>query len=251
MQLFSWYLFVAAHACLALCCVGLLRLQARTKYRAFLTYVVFQLVQFATTFSLDKLLPRSAASLVTYRWVSVAGDAVSTILTLIVLYELADQLVLSRSTLIRPLRSVLRWSGAVLILIAAAVSGVIAHPGIARVTNIFATLTFSSNLIMLGLLLVLLIFSRALQVPWRSLPAGIALGFGINASAEMAASFLMSSFGSPRYLTMDLIRMAALLGCVVVWTVYVFLPERVVASPGLQRHVLEFWDQEMQRMVHR
>ena len=251
MQLVSWYLFIAAHATLLVCLVGLLRLRGRPRYRAFITYVVVQLVQFATTYVLYRLFLRSLVSYVTYHWESVAGDTVSAILTLIVLYELADQLVLSRSILVRPLRSVLRWSGAVLILIAAAVSGAIAHPGITRVTNVFATLKFSSNLIVLGLLLVLLVFSRALQVPWRSLPAGIALGFGINASAEMAASFLMSAFGSPSYLTMDLVRMAALLGCVSVWTIYVFLPERATPRAGLQRKELEFWDQEMQRMVHR
>ncbi|MBV9615748.1 MAG: hypothetical protein JO031_09850 [Ktedonobacteraceae bacterium] len=168
-----------------------------------------------------------------------------------VLYELANELMLSRSSSANLLRSLLRWTGATLLLVAAIVSASFSQPAIMRVMKVFQTLDFSSNLIIIGLLLSLLLFSRMLHISWRSLPSGIALGFGVLASAEMAASSLLSLLGRPGYVKVDLVRMAAFHMCVLVWLFYIFFPPKapIMRGTGLKKLELETWGQKLGRMV--
>jgi hypothetical protein len=246
-------LFIAAHVILAACTVVFVRQQRWKEYPIFLAYAVCELVSFLVAYTLDCLLLRSLVSLATYQWTLVYADLIRTAVELAVLYELADKLILSRSLLGATLRPLLRWSGAVLLLIAAAVSVWFARPGLERAVNVFEILNFASHLIVVGMLLVLLLFSHALQVPWRSLSAGLALGFGITSGMEMASSALVTAFGTKSLIPVDVIRMSAVLICATVWLLYVLLPDRSVAlcDITLGKSEMEFWDHELQRMVQR
>ena len=250
MQLFSWYLFLAANALFAACLVALLCQPKRKQYPIFLAYLVCELVGFLVAETIIHLVWRSRVSPGTYQWTAVA-TVITTAVELAVLYELADKLILSRSVLGTTLRPLLRWSGAVLLLIAAAVSASLAKPGLVRVVNAFEMLNFASHLIVFGILFVLLVFSHALQVPWRSLSAGIALGLGISSGGEMASSGLFSAYGAKSLLLGDIIRESAFLLCGAVWLVYILLPDRSVLWPGnrLGKSEIEFWDHELGRMV--
>jgi len=252
-QLVSWYLVIAAHAVLAACLVGFVRRQRWKEYPIFLAYVVCELITFLVAYTLVHLFWRSQVSQLTYQWTVVYASVISTAVEVAVLYELADKLILSRSLLGATLRPLLRWSGAVLLLIAASVSVFVAHPGLDRVVNVFETLNFASHLIVFGILFVLLVYSHALQVPWRSLSAGIALGLGISSGVEMSSSALVSAFGAKTLIPADFISIAALLLCSTVWLVYILLPDRSVPRSGkrLVKSELEFWENELQRMVHR
>ena len=252
MQLLAWYLFIAAHVILAACVVAFVRQQRWKQYPIFFAYAVCELVSFLVAYTLGCLLLRSLVSSDTYQWAVVFAEVLSTAVQLAVLYELADQLILSRSLLRATLRSLLRWSGAVLLLIAAALTALLAHPGMDRAVSVFEMLNFASNLIVVGILFVLLLFSHALQVPWRSLSAGLALGFGITSGLEMASSALVSVLGGKSLIPVDVIRMSAFLICAAVWLVYVLLPDlSLVSGIRLEKSEMEFWDHELQRMVQR
>jgi len=252
-QLLAWYLFIAAHVVLAACVVALLLKQSWKQYPVFLAYAVSELVSFLVAYTLEGLLSRSLISLATYRWASVYANLITTAIELAVLYELAHKLILSRSVLGATLRSLLRWSGAVLLLIAAVVSVFIANPGLDRVENVVQMLNFASHLITVGILFVLLVFSHALQVPWRSLSAGLALGFGINSGTGLASSALVAALGPKSLIPVDVVETSALLLSTTVWLVYVLLPDRSVVLPGIRlgKSEIEFWDHELQRMVER
>jgi hypothetical protein len=253
MQLLAWYLFIAAHLGLGVFAVGLIRLRRWREYPIFLAYVGCELASFLIVYVLDHLLLRSIVSTAAYQWTLLVSDMVCTALEVGVLYELADRLILSRSTVGRTLRPLLRWSGAILLLIAAAVSALLAHPGLQRAENAFEALNFASHLIVIGILFVLLAFSQALQVPWRSLAVGVAMGFGIDAGIEMLSSAGVAALGVNSLILMDVFRMSALLICVLVWFAYVLLPHRSTAfsTITLGQSEMEFWDQELQRMVRR
>jgi hypothetical protein len=252
-QLVSWYLFIAAHAVLAACLVAFVRRQRWKEYPIFLGFVVCELVSFLVAFTLAHLQWHSLVSRPTYLWTAVYASVISTAVEVAVLYELADKLILSRSLLGATLRPLLRWSGAVLFLIAAAVSVFVADPGLERIVNVFETLNFASHLIVFGILFVLLVYSHALQVPWRSLSAGIALGLAISSGVEMSLSALVSAFGAKSLIPADFISMSALLLCSTVWLIYILLPDRSVPRSGkrLVKSELEFWEHELQRMVRR
>jgi hypothetical protein len=141
-----------------------------------------------------------------------------------------------------------------MLLLLSAVAGAML-PGISvqHVANIFQALDFTSSLLQTGLLLALFLFSRVLHIAWRNQSTGVALGFGIAASLELATAALRTYFGTSGFIAVDIVQMAAFHLSVVVWLVYVFLPERVptFSGGGLQKSEIEFWNQELQRMVRR
>lgn len=253
MQLLSWYFYIASNLVVAACLLGLFHRRRSADYPFFLSYLVLQLVSFLVAYTLDRLILRSPDWLVQYRWAVIISLVASAAIEICVLYELADRLILSRSSLGETLRPLLQWSGGILLMVSSAASAILLPAGLNRLVRIFEILNFSCHFIVLGMLFVLLVFSEALQVPWRSLPAGIALGFGISSSIEIASSALVSAIGSKSLLPIDLIRMCAFLACALVWLAYVFLPDRSLsaAGPGIGKPEMELWDQELQRMVRR
>jgi hypothetical protein len=246
------YLWIAPHLLLALCLIGLLRNGRYKKFPIFFTYIVFEEVLFCGLLTIYLPALRPVASLEGYRWVLVIGTVVSAILQLATLYEIANVLILDRWYLARALRPLLRWTVALLILGTAAVSATLSQTGMQRVMNVFEVLNFSSSVINLGLLVALLLFTRALHVAWKSLPAGVVLGFGISSSVEMIASSLIS-LGKTSYINIDYMRMAAFHACVLVWLVYTFRQERSPQSidSGIPKPDLEAWNQDLQRMIER
>jgi hypothetical protein len=244
------YLWFAPHLLLGLCLIGVSRRKLQSQCPIFFGYVVAEITIFLVFVPLNLLSVYSLLSLVAYQWATVIGTVILSVFELGVLYELSNELVLSRLSLAAAFRALLRWTAGVLLLIAAVVSAWFSQPGVRRVMAVFQTLDFSSSLIKIGLLLVLLLFTRALHISWRRLPTGIALGFAISASIEMAAAAFLSA-GHSAYVRIDILRMAAFHISVLVWLIYIFLPERLprFTGTGLHKSDLELWDQELRRMV--
>ena len=253
MVFFRFYLWVAPHLLLALCLAELLRKRRYKEFPFFFSYIVLEEGLFAALIFVYFLLLHSAASLTTYRWILVIGTALSAILQLATLYEIGNSLILNRWYQARILRPLLRWAAALLLLTAATTSALFSQNGMQRVMNVFQVLNFSFSVINLGLLVVLILFTRALAVSWKSLPAGVVLGFGISSTVEMIASALISVLGKAGYVNLDYLRMGAYHACVLVWLVYTIRADdsEQPKRGRLQNSELEFWNQELQRMVER
>jgi len=247
-QLYFW---IAPHVLLAFCLVKILRMGVQKQFPIFVTYIFFQELHFVLLLTVNLLILRSHASVLTYRWLLIIGIVISGLLQLASLYEISAGLVMRHSPLARALWPLMRWAAALFVLVAATVSGVISQPGIQRVTNAFEVLNFSAGVINIGMLIALLAFTRVFHLPWRSLAVGLVLGFGINSSIEMVATVLMSTIGSRGYIAIDLVRMGGFHICVLVWMIYVFRPEKSaeVVGQGLPKVDLEFWNEELQRLV--
>src|SRR5579864_1444563 len=179
MSFLRLYLWVAPNVLLALCMVGLLRRGLWRQYPTFFSYLVVALAQFGTLITINLLLLRSILSLATYRWGLVISTGLTAVVEFGVLYELADELIFSRSSLGRVLRPPLRWAGALLLLLAAASSALLHEAGVERAVKVFDQLDFASSLISVGLVGTLLLFSRALHVSWGGVASGVALGFAV------------------------------------------------------------------------
>jgi hypothetical protein len=246
----SYYLWIAPHILLSIFLICLLGRKLQRQLPIFVSYVVFELVQFIVLFTIYLHSPFSA---VIYKWTLVVGTGISSILELGVIYELANELLLSRSTVASILRPVLQVILALLVLGAAMGSGAVSEISVQRVTNIFEMLDFSSNLIEAGMVLALFIFARALRVSWHSWIAGVALGFGVSASIDLVSAALRAEWGSRAFIAADLTQMTGFHVCVIIWFLSLFLADRTPPFPDgkLKISDLELWDQELQRMVQR
>ena len=246
----SYYLWIAPHILLGVFLICLLYRGLQRQLPIFISYVVFELVQFIVLFTIFLHSPFPPAI---YKWTLVVGTGVSSILELGVIYELANELLLSRSSLSSVLRPVLQVILALLVLGAAIGSGAFSGISVQRVTNVFEMIDFSSNLIETGMVLALFIFARALRVSWHSWAAGVALGFGISASVDLVSAALRAEWGKRAFIAADLTQMAAFHVCVVIWLVSLFVSHRTPPFPDgkLKISDLELWDQELQRMVQR
>lgn len=250
MLFLRYYLWIVPHLLVGFLLISALRKRLYKLLPIFFIYLVFELAQFLTLFAISRM---SSFSMVGYRWVLVAGLAIGTSLELGVIYELANDLLLPRSSLVGVLRPLLRRCGAALLLLAAILSATLREVSVERVMNIFQVLDFSSSLLLAGLLVTLFLFSRALHVSWRSWSTGVALGFGVSACIDLASAALRAEFGGNGFIAVDVTQMAAFHVCVVIWVVYLFLPQLApqFVGRGLEKSDLEFWDQELQRMVRR
>lgn len=245
-----YYLWIAPHLLLAVVFVISLRRGVHRQLPIFYSYAAFELAQFLTLFTISRVSPFPNT---TYRWALVLGMTISAFLILAVIFELANDLLASRSSLAGVLRPLLRWGTAALLLCAAIACAILPALGVQYLLNMFQVLDFTSSLLQTGLLLSLFLFSRALHIAWRSWTVGIAVGFGISASINLATAALRAEFGRTGLIAVDITQMAAFHACVVIWLVYLFLPERAprFAGGGLEKSQMEFWDQELERMVRR
>ena len=245
-----YYLWIAPHALLAVFLVCLFRRRWQRQLPVFTSFVVFKLIQFAVLFAISLHSPFSAPM---YRWALVFGAAISSILELAVIYELANELLLSHSSRASVLRPALRGLLAVFLLGAAIGSGALSDISLQRVFNVFEVVDFSSNLIQAGMVLALFIFARALRLSWKSWVAGVALGFGVSACIDLASAALRAGFGSSSFIAVDVTEMASFHVSVVIWLVTVFLADHTPPFPESQLKLsdLEVWDHELKRMVRR
>jgi hypothetical protein len=250
MHFLRYYLWIAPHLLLGFLLISFLRRGLQKRLPFFLAYVVFELVQFLILLVLN--LP--AFSRGHYSRVYVLGLVVSTFLKFGIVYELCTDLVVSHSSLATTLRPLMRWMAALFALVAALVVAA-ALPGarIQGVEDVFHFLQLSASVILAGLLIVLFVFTKVLRISWHSFATGVALGFGVFAAIEVATAAFRANFADPGNIVIDLLQMAAYHSCVVIWLVYVVLdrPATNFSGTGLQKSDLQFWDQELQRMVQR
>lgn len=251
MYFLRWYLWIGPNVLLGIFLAVLVMRGRARQFPALSRYVLFQLTLFLALVSTVILARHSLASLSTYRWILVFGVAGSSILELVLIYQIANFLLAPTSALAKALRSTLQWAAGILIVIAVPISASFSQNGTQRVLHAFEVLNFSTYLINLGVLVALLLFTKALHISWRSFASGIVLGLGIDATVEIVSSTALSTFGARGFITVDLLRMAAFHACVVIWLIYAFVPERVAQSEGaaLERAEIEEWAEQLRRMV--
>lgn len=221
------YLWIAPNVLLLLALAGILRHQRQTEHPLFVSYLILQLGYFSAAFSVDWMGARHLTSRSTYLWIFIIGLVLSAVLEISVLYELAHALIFSPVKRVSQLRRFLQWTLGILSLLGIGLAATLAWSSKERLINIAQTLNVVASVIALGLLVALILLTVVLNVPWRSLQAGIALGFGISAAAELAGSGVLSQLGGSKsgYIAADLVRMSGFHVCALIWFLYVLLPE--------------------------
>ena len=255
MLFIRYYLWVAPHLLVLIALLWMFPRKLHKQCSFFVVYLMLQLASFVNMFTVDFLGAWHLATRNEYLWTLVIWQGVTAVAEMAVLYELAAKLIFSRFKDSSLLRSALQWATGTSVLLAVLASASLAWTSSERLLNIFQTLDAFTNLVALGLLFAIVVLTRVLSIPWRSLNAGIALGLGVSAATELAGSDILSKLGTSTkgYITSDLVRMAGFHICTVIWLVYILLPgsSRGKSEPDLQVSELEFHSQQVQRMAGR
>jgi hypothetical protein len=249
------YLWIAPHFLLLLTILAIFYRRRHRQHPLFLAYLVVQLAYFGSAFTEDFLIFHHLASRDLYLWTLIVGLGFSAVAEVAVLYELTGALIFSRLKKSSSIRTVLRWTLALLLMLGTAVAASLGSSSPERLIAMFQSINVIVYVIALGLLFGIVVLTKALSIPWRSLHAGIALGFGIAAAGELAGTGVLSAIGRSKsgYIAADIVRMSAFHVCALIWLIYVLLPERRPPdrAPALSVTDLENRAEELQRMVQR
>ena len=245
------YLWIMPHVVQVFVLLIFLKKRLHKQLPLFCVFTVFEILRFVLLFTVSRFVTDSSIDV--YLWFLTCTEAIDAALQLAVLYELTQNLIFSRTSLGGMLRRVFMWTAAGLVLVAAATSGSLHDISRQKIVNGFEILDFSTGLVQVGILVALVLFSRVLRISWRGHATGVALGFGVSACIELATAALRAEFGRPAFIAIDITQMFAFHVSVVIWLIYLLLPDRSPAfsGHGFEKSDIQLWDQELQRMTGR
>lgn len=155
--------------------------------------------------------------------VSIAGFA----LELAVIYELANKVLLSHSSLAKVFGTAPRWSASVLFLLVTLLGALLPQHARTLALQAYSTLSLSLNLMDLALILGLLLTTRFFGLSWGIVPAGAALGIAITDAGCAVGAVLLAQFGHPRFFV-DFIRLGSFDVAGLIWLISVCFVERKI-----------------------
>jgi hypothetical protein len=254
-QRFFWYyLWIAPHALQIAVAVIMIRRRLYREFPIFLSYTLFEVLQFAVLFP---LMHFEKFSNVQYQSVHAAGDAFSIALRFGVIHEIFENVFRQYPALNQLGRLLFRWATGLLVVVAVFVALSTSGPDIERVGAGLLITSRAISIVQCGLLVFLLLFSSYFGLSWRNYVFGTALGLGIYASVELATSAILWQFGPQLGSRLDLdtvnlIIMASYHCSVLVWLFYFLSPEPVLREVrSVPSHELESWNRELERLLQR
>ena len=203
------------------------------EYPLFFAYTISHLVRFAILFYSYHLGMRDL-----YRDAYLSLEMVNAVLKFGVICELFSR-VFQPYEGIRGLGStLLRWASVILILVAVVIAASSPGSDSDKFLAGFYAMERSVEIVQGGLLFLLFLLSSFLGLRWKQDAWGIALGFGVVTSVDLAAFTLRAQLGVVGQDTLSLISNAAYDCAVIVWlvTLYAQKPEHHF------EHRIQSWD---------
>jgi hypothetical protein len=248
--LLLFYLWIAPHVVQAAILGVMIHRKQYKQFPMFFWYTGFEILQFLILLLVNYFRLISHEH---YHVLFSLGSAVSTVLRFCIIFEILAHVFRNYPALNRSGKMLFR--AATLILLVTAV--VLSKGGSAGETEhlrfVVSILDRTFSIVQCGLLLSMFVFSRYFSLSWRSSAFGIALGFGIFASVELASSAIRSQVGQSGNHFLDYFTMATYHLCVLIWLFYMLAPERPTKynSKNLPEHDLDTWNQELQRLIQK
>ena len=182
------------------------------------------------------------------------GSVVATALSFGVIYEVFKHVVRDYPALRALGITVFRWVGVLLMLLTIVLAWFAPGTGAGQVMAKFYVIERTVSLLQSALLISLLLFSRYFSISWRSHAFGIALGFGIYASVNLAVYAIRARIepaGTNSVTDLLTLTIGAVYLCsVVVWMAYLFAREEIPAGTrAVPQHDLDSWNQELRRLL--
>jgi len=256
MSLFSiWhYLWVLRLILQAFLLVLLLR---HKFYRSFPLFVLFTAYTIGLTIVLQTMNLSPSVTGYQYFYAYVLGTTISAALSFAVIYEISQHLLRDYPALRHLGANVFRGVTAVLALGAVLLAWSNPAAGLHMIMAKVDVIQQSVSVVQCGLVVFLLLFSGYFGLSLRSETFGIALGFGLMASMNLAI-FTLHSLRETLAISatsnlFNMLRNSTSLCAVLVWVAYLRArePQTYIASTPLPGQDLESWNLELRRLVHR
>jgi hypothetical protein len=240
-----WIIPVAAQVCLVKL---MLRRKLIRELPLFCSYAAYQAVSASALFIIHKEF--GSVGSVTYFYAYAAVEAISLILGILVISEVFGQIFKDYEALQRLGTLLLRWAIVVLVLLA--VLSAAAAPGQYenQAMRALVLMERSVRIIQAGLLLLLFLFTSYFGISWKNYVLGIALGFGIFGSVQLAITAL-HNVGAVSFHVFHLSSgIAETLACLI-WTAYMIAPEKRKTVDEVPQYNLDEWNRALLGLINR
>jgi hypothetical protein len=241
------YVLWVTHPCLQALLAGLmLRRKLYREYPIFLAYTISHVVRFVVLFCVYHLDNREA-----YRSTFLGAEILDAALAFGAIYELYGQLFHTYDG-VRKLAGIV-FRGAAAVLLAVAVVTAAGSPGTdsSRVLAGLFTLDRSVNIVSGGLLLLLFLCSSYLGLRWKHFAFGIAAGFALDSSVELATFALRTQLGLLGKPILSLISSAGYNCAVFIWLAYLFSPQPAPRPAKLPARLeLDGWNETLLELLN-
>jgi len=242
----DYLLWVTGPILLMLTCWALLRHRFVYEFPVFFGYAGYHILRSAVLFGVQFQHLRHRMTYNHYFYTYWMVEAVSIGLGFCVINEIYRRIFDSYDA-IRQFGSVLFAGGAILLLLVAVLVASFAAPG-ADPGPVRAVLLLESSVrvVQCGLLVFLFALSFFFGLSWQNRLFGIALGFGVYASIDLAATALYSKIGVSAASVYSQVQSIAYSCGVLIWTCYLFAPEPVPEPADMMFQVnLQEWNQAL------
>jgi hypothetical protein len=186
-------------------------------YPLFSAYIVAHLTRLLVLFYCYRLGIRE-----TYRHVYLCAEVVDVVLKFGVICELFSKIFRPYEGIRSLVSALLRWASVILLLVAV----LVAASGAGFDSDVFLGSFFamerSVEIVQGGLLFLLFVLSSFLGLPWKQPTLGIALGFGVVTSVNLAAFTLRARLGISSNDILSLASSAGYNCAVLAWTVTLY-----------------------------
>jgi hypothetical protein len=187
-----------------------------------------------------------------YFYVYWSMEVLDSAISMLVIQEIFAVVLSEYESLSRLGELLFRWGTAIIVGIAVLTTAGAPGADPDRLVAGLTVLQRSVGLVETGLLLLLFLFCRWFGLTWREHVFGIALGFGLMASLVLGAGTIRTHFGAGADRIYGYASPAAFTLAVMIWAVYVFLPERRYAPEQKSRHDdLREWNRALLYLTRR
>src|SRR5438270_7570359 len=217
-----------------------------TRFPIFTVYAAFNLFEAGVTYALSK---NGMWYFYSY-WIC---QAIATILGLAVVYEVFNALFSHHAALRKIAKWVFRGAVALLVLLGFIVVASQASVERTSIGSVVMVVAEATRIVEVGLLMFLFLFSSAFGLHWRAHVFGIALGLGIFVAVDLVNVTLRTHLATGRPADiLSLARGGAFCISVVLWTMYLYQHERVIAGDEVPKTAqLEQWNQAVMELINR
>jgi len=225
---FPWFAFyilwIAPALLMALVATVMWRRHLHRELPVFYAYAIFTAARTPVLFIVFHRYPPA------YSYVYWAAEAGSAILGFAAIYEVFRHLFPGREGARRLGDMFFRWAAAAFVLLAVVAAALNLDPNVTPAAAGVLALTQGVRLVQSGMLMFLFTFSCFSGLVWRRHALGIALGFGLFASVQLAAAAMQTHTGVVSLQTWSWINMASYNCAVLVWMRYLLAPEKAGAA---------------------